>query len=84
MQAAHQWPFGPEALFAKQEQPQEGRLEEERKHAFHGQRLADHTAGGPRELRPIGAELKLHGNSGDHTHNEVDPEDRAQKRAARL
>jgi hypothetical protein len=72
------------ALFAEQEQAQETRFQEEREHAFHGQRLPDHAAGGFRKARPVGAELKLHGDAGDHAHGEVDGEDRAQKRAARL
>ena len=41
---------------------------------FHHQRLSDHAARQPRELRPVGAELKLHGDSGHHSEHEVDPE----------
>ena len=67
-------PF-PQAFFAVQKQPQERRLQKEGKCAFHGQRLADNAAGKARELRPIGAELKFHGDAGDYTQREVDAED---------
>src|SRR5437899_5562685 len=66
-------PF-PQAFFAVQKQPQERRLQEERKSAFHGQRLADDASGKARELRPIGAELKFHGDAGDDTQRKVDAE----------
>ena len=64
-----------QALFAEKEKAQETRFQEEGEHAFHGQRLANHSAGGAGELRPIGAELKFHGNSRHHAHGEVDAED---------
>jgi hypothetical protein len=66
-------PF-PQALFTVQKQPQECRLQEERKSAFHGQRLAYNAAGKARELRPVGAELKFHGDAGDDTERKVDAE----------
>jgi len=56
------------------ETSQECRLQEERKSAFHGQRLADDASGKARELRPIGAELKFHGDAGDDTQRKVDAE----------
>jgi hypothetical protein len=53
------------------------RLEKEAEDAFHGQRLANHPAGEPREPRPISAELEFHGNAGDYAEDEVDGEDTA-------
>ena len=66
-----------DALFAVKEEAEKRRLEEEAEDALHGQRLADDSAGKPREARPVGAELELHGNAGDHAHDEVDAEDAA-------
>ena len=74
---------GAQPLFAKQEQAQETRFQEEREHAFHGQRLADHAAGGPGEPRPVRAELEFHGDAGHHAHGEVDGEDLAPRSARR-
>ena len=68
-------PSGSQLLFAEEKQTQETRLQEERKHALHRQRLADNAAGGLRKARPIGAELEFHGDAGDHAHGEVDGED---------
>jgi hypothetical protein len=64
-----------EALFAEEEEAEEGRFEEEGEDAFHGEGLADDAAGAARELRPVGAELELHGNAGDDAEQEVDGED---------
>src|SRR6185369_5718869 len=66
--------LGAQAFFPIQEQAQECRFEKEREHAFHGQSLPDYTAGIAREVGPVGAELKFHGNSSYHTNHEVDPE----------
>ena len=63
------------ALFTEQEQAQETGLEEEGEYAFHGERLADYAAGHFREFRPVGAELKFHGNAGNYAHGEADAED---------
>lgn len=57
------------------EQSQKRGFEKEAEHAFHGERLADDSAGGLREGSPIGAELKFHGNTGDHSHGKIDSED---------
>ena len=62
-------------FFAVEEQSQERRFQEESEHAFHTQRLADHSAREFREMRPVGAELEFHGNSGHHAQYEIDPED---------
>ena len=64
-----------QALFAEEEEAEESRLQEEGEDAFHSQRLADDAAGAARELRPVGAELKFHGNAGDDAEQEVDGED---------
>src|SRR5207302_9709233 len=62
-------------LVTVQKKPQERRLQEEGKSAFHGQRLADNAPSKARELYPISAELKFHGDAGDYTQREVDTED---------
>ncbi len=66
---------GREALFAIDEQAEEGGFEEEGEDAFHGEGLADDAAGGAGEGGPVGAELELHGDAGDDAHGEVDAED---------
>src|SRR5207302_9261564 len=48
------------------------------------QRLADNASGKARELRPIGAELKFHGDAGDYTQREVDTEDRSEEHTSEL
>ena len=67
--------FGGESLLAKQEQSQKRRFQKERKDTLHRQRLADHSAGDARKLRPIGAELKFHWNASDHSDQKIDGED---------
>src|SRR6185369_2484975 len=62
-------------FFAVQEQSEEGRFHEESEHTFHGQRLSDHASSEAREMRPVGAELKFHGNASDNTDHEVDTKD---------
>ena len=64
-------------LLAVEKQPQESRFQEEAEDSLHGQRLADHAAREPRKARPVGAELELHGDAGDHAENEIDGEDAA-------
>ncbi len=64
-----------EALSAIEEQAEKRGLEEEGEDAFHGERLADDAAGDAGELRPVGAELELHGDAGDDAEDEVDAED---------
>ena len=63
------------ALLAIEKKAEECRLEEEAEDAFHCQRLADHAAGDVGKSCPVGAELELHGNAGDHAEDEVDGED---------
>ena len=65
----------PELLLAEEEQAEERRLREEREHALHREREADHAAGVVGEARPVGAELELHRDAGDDADDEVDPED---------
>ncbi len=64
-----------QALFAIEKQPEKCRFQEERKQAFHGQGLPDYPAGEAREMRPVGAELKLHRNARHHADDEVNAED---------
>ena len=68
-----------ESLFAEQKESQERRLEEEGEHSLHRQRLADDAAREARKARPVGAELKLHRNAGDHAEDEVDGEQTAEQ-----
>ena len=63
-----------QALFSREEQAEECRLQKERKNAFHGQRLADDASGHARKLGPVGSELKFHRNSCNYAHDEIDPE----------
>ncbi len=62
------------ALLAEEEQAEERRLGEEREDALHEERLPDHSACEVREARPVGAELELHRDAGDHPHAEGDRE----------
>src|SRR5258707_9564340 len=68
-----------QSLFAKKKQSQKTGFEKKRKHAFHRQRLADDTTGGPGKRGPVGSELKFQGNAGDHADGEIDPEDSTPK-----
>ena len=54
--------------------PRKRRFQEKGEDALHRQRLPDDAAGGLREFRPIGAELKFHGDAGDHAEGKVDAE----------
>src|SRR5258708_15302427 len=69
----------PEFLFTKQEQTKKTRFQKKRKYPFHRERLSDHSSRGPRKLRPVGAELKFHGDSSHHAHGEIDRENFAPK-----
>ena len=64
-----------EALFAVEEEAEEGRLQEEGEGAFHGQRLTNDATREAREMRPVGTELEFHGNAGDDAEDEADAED---------
>src|SRR5713101_1756691 len=64
----------PEFFLAEQEQAQEARFEKKRKHAFHRQRLPDHSARGLRKRSPVRPELKFHRNTRNHTERKIDPE----------
>jgi len=66
--------LGPEALLSEQESAEEAGFQEEGKHAFHGEGLSDDASGCFGEARPIGPELKFHGDAGDHAHDEIDGE----------
>src|SRR5215469_13012931 len=66
-------------LLAPDQRADERTFEEEREHAFHGQRLADHSAGISGETGPVRSELKLHGNASNHPDGKVDAEDFAPK-----
>ena len=68
-----------EPLLAVKKQPQKCRLQKKAENAFHGQRLADHSTGEPREPRPVGAEFKFHWNPSHHAEDEVDAKDATPK-----
>ena len=73
--AVNQCAFGPSRFSPNRKRAQKTRFQEEGEDAFHGQRLADHAAGGFGEARPVSAELKLHRDAGHHAHGEIDGED---------
>src|SRR5215469_4406434 len=60
---------------APDQRADERTFEEEREHAFHRQRLADHAASISSEPGPIRSELKLHGNAGDDADGKIEAED---------
>ena len=62
---ARKCPRGPSRCSPKRSRPRKRRLEEEREHALHRERVPDDAAGVPREARPVGAELELHRDAGD-------------------
>ena len=64
-----------QSLFAENQQSQKSRFEEKRKDAFHRQGLSQHSARCFRELSPICAELKFHGNASDDAHGEINGKD---------
>src|SRR6266699_2476550 len=66
---------GAKPLFSVYEKTEKRRFQEKRKHSLHGQGLPDDAARGLRKSRPIRAELKLHGDTGHHTHRKVNGED---------
>ena len=61
-------------FFAVKKEAEECGLQEESEHAFHSERLTDHASGIAREVRPVRAKLKFHGNSSDHAQQEIDAE----------
>src|SRR5690242_20372862 len=64
-----------ETLLAEEEQAEKRRLGKECEHTLHGEREADNAASIIGEARPVGAELKLHRNSGYNAYRKVDAED---------
>src|ERR1700722_12119833 len=66
-----------DAFFAVEKEAEKCGLEEKAEDSFHCERLANYAAGDPREARPVGAELELHGDAGDHAEDKVDGEDAA-------
>src|ERR1017187_2204592 len=59
-------------FFTKEKKAEKCRLQEKRKDAFHRQRLSNDAARSTRKLRPVGAELKFHGNASYHSEQKVD------------
>src|SRR5205085_10368181 len=65
---------GSQSLFAEDERTDKSAFQEESEHAFHGQCLSDHAARILGKPRPVGAELKLHRNSGNNTYGKIESE----------
>ena len=65
--------FG-QAIPAKKEQTDEGRFEEECHQAFNRQRSAENVTDVMAVVRPVGAELELHGQASGDAQREVDAE----------
>src|SRR6266478_7331959 len=64
----------PEFFLTEQEQAQEARFKEKRKHAFHRQCLPNNSSRGLRKRRPVRPELKFHWNARNDTERKIDPE----------
>jgi hypothetical protein len=62
---------------AEEEQPDEGRLEEEGHQPFDRQRRAEDVADIVAVVAPVHAELEFHGDAGGDAEHEVDAEQRA-------
>ncbi|MNM99480.1 hypothetical protein D3C81_1120410 [compost metagenome] len=65
----------PDLVPAKQHDPQEPRLEEERREHFISQQRPGNRSGEVREAAPVGTELIGHDQAGNHAHAEVDGKD---------
>src|SRR5208337_5577302 len=63
-----------QAIPAKEEQPDEGRLEKEGHEALDRERRAEDVADVVRIIAPIRAELELHRDPGRDAHREIDAE----------
>src|SRR6266404_7489654 len=63
-----------QSFFAPDQGADERALQEEGEHPFHGQRLADHTAGILRKVRPVRSELEFHRNPRDHADGKIKSE----------
>ena len=64
----------PEPLFSEKKQSQETRFQKKRKHAFHRQRLPDHSSRGLRKRRPVRPELEFHRNSRHDAERKINSE----------
>src|SRR5580765_232715 len=63
-----------ESFLAPDQRADEGALEKEREHPFHGQRLSNYSAGILRKVSPVRSELELHRNPGDDAEGKVQSE----------
>src|SRR5689334_7400259 len=63
-----------ESFLAPDQRADEGALEKEREHPFHGQRLSNYSAGIFGKIRPVSSKLEFHRNSGDHPDGKVQSE----------
>ena len=73
--AAHQCPLGLRRFSPNRNSPRNADSRKKANTPFHRQGLADHAAREAREVRPVRAELKFHGDAGDHAQHEIDAED---------
>ena len=63
-----------QSFLAPDQRADERALQEEGEHAFHRQRLSDHTAGVFGKVRPIRSELEFHRNAGDDADGKIKSE----------
>jgi len=66
-----------QSIPAEEEQADKGRFQEEGQQAFDRQRRAENVAGIVRVIRPVRAELELHGDAGGHAKREIDAKELA-------
>ena len=76
-QVTARWPTLRQAVPAEEEEPDEGRLQEEGHQPLDGQRRAEDVADVMGVVGPVRAELELHGDAGGHAHGEIDAEQQA-------
>jgi len=62
---------GTESFLTPDQRADKRALQEKCKHPLHGQRLTDNSTCIAREVGPVRAELKFHGNAGHHAHGKV-------------
>src|SRR5215470_7049701 len=62
-------------FFSEKKQAKKTGFQKKRKDPFHSEGLSDNAPSGLGKCRPVGAELKLHGNTGDDSNGEINSED---------
>src|SRR5260370_24382185 len=64
-----------ETLFPPDKRPHEHAFQKKREHAFHCQRLTDHSTCIPGKTRPVRSKLKHHGTASPDSHREINPKE---------